>query len=187
MSEKIKELPAGRDRYILTLVETGVNRDVACTLADDVSAMSQDSLMEKIDLQNAVIKTQSLKIDAQNAAIKAQSAGTHARWGTIDAFQATLRAIGRSLDLVTSTLGEHGNAIRSLETRHAEALKASEARQTEALKSLEARQTKGIGSSGARLDQLLETQKRLYWILVGIVVLGTLGAVANWVLAAFGL
>ena len=194
MPEKIKELPAGRDRYILTLVRTGLNRDVAYTLADDVSAMSKDTLMDKIDLQNAAIKAQSVKIDAQSA--------------KIDAFRGTLRAIGRSLDVVTSTLIEHGKAIRSFDTRHAEALKASEARQTEALRESEARltqairesearqtkairesearQTKAIGGLEARFSRLIESLVRLLWILVGAGVLGVLGAIANWVIQAFG-
>ena len=173
MPEKIKELPAGRDRYILTLVRTGLNRDVAYTLADDVSAMSQDTLMDKIDLQNAAIKAQSVKIDAQSA--------------KIDAFQGTLRAIGRSLDVVTSTLIEHGKEIRSFDRRHTEALQASEARQADLIRQSEARQTKAIGGLEARFSRLIESLVRLLWILVGAGILGVLGAIANWVIQAFGL
>ena len=179
MSEKIKELPAGRDRYILTLVRTGLNRDVAHTLADDVSAMSQDSLMDKIDAQNEAIKAQSVRIDAQNEAIKAQSVkidaqsvridaqneAIKAQSVKIDAFQGALRAFGRSLDLITSTLIEHGKTIRSMETRHAEALKALE----------------------ARFSRHVEPQFRLFWILVGAGVLGMLAAIANWASKALGL
>ena len=205
MLKKTTELPAGRDRYILKLVRTGLNRDVAYTLADDVSAMLQDSLMDKIDAQNEVIKAQSVKIDA---------------------FQGTLRDFGRSLDIATSTLiehgkelREHGRAIRSLETRHAEALKASEARQadliresearrtealhnlearwteaihnsevrlTEALHNSEARLTKSIGSLDARLTRFLEYQIKLFWIVVGTGVLGMLGAIAKWAIEALG-
>ena len=176
---QIKELPAGRDRYILTLVRTGLNRDVAYTLADDVSAMSQDSLVDKIDAQTEAITAhtvridaQSVKIDAQTEAIKAQSVKIDAQTEAIkaqsvkiDAFQDTLRAFGRSLDLITSTLIEHGKTIRSMETRHAEALKALE----------------------ARFSRHVEPQIRLLWILVGAGVLGMLAAIANWASKALGL
>ena len=158
MSEKIKELPAGRDRYILTLVRTGLKRDVAYTLADDVSAMSQDSLMDKIDAHTEAIRANSVRIDAHTEAIRANSV-------KIDAFQGTLRAFGRSLDLITSTLIEHGKAIRSMETRHAEALKALE----------------------ARFSLHVEPQIRLLWILVGAGVLGMLAAITNWASKALGL
>ena len=190
---QIKELPAGRDRYILTLVRTGLNRDVAYTLADDVSAMSQDSLVDKIDAQTEAItahtvridaqsvkidaqteaiKAQSVKIDAQTEAIKAQSVKIDAQTEAIkaqsvkiDAFQDTLRAFGRSLDLITSTLIEHGKTIRSMETRHAEALKALE----------------------ARFSRQVEPQIRLLWIVVGAGVLGMLAAIANWASKALGI
>ena len=158
MLKKTKELPAGRDRYILTLVRTGLNRDVAYTLADDVSAMSQDSLMDKIDAHTEAIRANSVRIDAHTEAIRANSV-------KIDAFQGTLRAFGRSLDLITSTLIEHGKAIRSMETRHAEALKALE----------------------ARFSLHVEPQIRLLWILVGAGVLGMLAAITNWASKALGL
>ena len=176
---QIKELPAGRDRYILTLVRTGLNRDVAYTLADDVSAMSQDSLVDKIDAQTEAIRAhtvridaQSVKIDAQTEAIRAhtvridaQTEAIKAQSVKIDAFQGTLRAFGRSLDLIASTLIEHGKTIRSMETRHAEALKALE----------------------ARFSRHVEPQIRLLWILVGAGVLGMLAAIANWASKALGL
>ena len=172
MSEKIKELPAGRDRYILTLVRTGLKRDVAYTLADDVSAMSQDSLMDKIDAHTEAIRANSVRIDAHTEAIRANSVRIDAHTEAIransvkiDAFQGTLRAFGRSLDLITSTLIEHGKAIRSMETRHAEALKALE----------------------ARFSLHVEPQIRLLWILVGAGVLGMLAAITNWASKALGL
>ena len=172
MSEKIKELPAGRDRYILTLVRTGLNRDVAYTLADDVSAMSQDSLMDKLDAHTEAIRAHSVRIDAHSEAIKAQSARIDAQSVKIDAqsvkidaFQGTLHAFGRSLDVITTALIEHGKTIRSMETRHAEALKALE----------------------ARFSRHVEPQIRLLWILVGAGVLGMLAAIANWASKALGL
>ena len=78
MAETSKILPAGQERYVTTLVRTGISHELAYTLAEDVSAMAEASIDGKFAAQNRLIEglinEQNAKIDAQTAKIDAQTA-----------------------------------------------------------------------------------------------------------------
>ena len=163
MAETSKILPAGQERYVTTLVRTGISHEVGYTLAEDVSAMAKASIDKQFAVQNRLIEglinAQTAKIEAQTAVIKSQNV----------AIEAVMRLVK-----------ENGKEINASEARQTDALKSIEKRQTDALKSLEAR-------FDAHHGRLLGHHIKLLWTIVGAALLGALAAVGGSVKDLLGL
>ena len=163
MAETSKILPAGQERYVTTLVRTGISHEAGYTLAEDVSAMANASIDKQFAVQNRLIEglinEQTAKIEAQTAVIKSQNV----------AIEAVMRLVK-----------ENGKEIKASEARQTDALKSLEKRQTDALKSLEAR-------FDAHHGRLLGHHIKLLWTIVGAALLGALAAVGGSVKDLLGL
>ena len=163
MAETSKILPAGQERYVTTLVRTGISHEAGYTLAEDVSAMANASIDKLFAVQNRLIEglinEQTAKIEAQTAVIKSQNV----------AIEAVMRLVK-----------ENGKEIKASEARQTDALKSLEKRQTDALKSLEAR-------FDAHHGRLLGHHIKLLWTIVGAALLGALAAVGGSVKDLLGL
>ena len=127
MPDTIAESRPGRERCTQTLVSTGMTREVAYTLAEDVCEMAGRNIADKIDALRVSltgqIQGQQERIDAVETALTAQ---IQAQTDRIESFR--------------SILVEHGDAIKSMETRHAESMGEMEARLTKLIGEVDARQ-----------------------------------------------
>ena len=169
MSETSKILPVGPERYVTPLVRTELSRELAYTLAEDVSVMAEASIDSKFAAQNRLIEglinVQTAKIDAQTAKIDAQTAVIKSQNVAIE-------------------------AVMRLVKKNGEEIKASEARQTAALKSLDQRHTGAMKSLESRFDahhaRLLGHHLKLLWTIVGAALLGALAVAGQWVTDLLG-
>ena len=181
MAETSKILPAGQERYVTTLVRTGISHEVGYTLAEDVSAMAEASSDKQFAVQNRLIEG---LINAQTATINAQTA-------KIEAQTAMIKSQNVAIEAVMRLVKENGKEIKASEARQTDALKSLEKRQTDALKSLEKRQTDALKSLEARFDahhgRLLGHHIKLLWTIVGAALLGALAAVGGSVKDLLGL
>ena len=162
MAETSKILPAGQERYVTTLVRTGISHEVGYTLAEDVSAMAKASIDKQFAVQNRLIEG---LINAQTAKINAQTA-------KIEAQTAVIKSQNVAIEAVMGLVKENGKQIKASEARQTDALKSLEKRQTDALKSLEAR-------FDAHHGRLLGHHIKLLWTIVGAALLGALAAVGE--------
>ena len=170
MAETSKVLPAGQERYVTTLVRTGISHEVGYTLAEDVSAMAEASSDKQFAVQNRLIEG---LINAQTATINAQTA-------KIEAQTAMIKSQNFAIEAVMRLVKENGKEIKAAEARQTDALKSLEKRQTDALKSLEAR-------FDAHHGRLLGHHIKLLWTIVGAALLGALAAVGGSVKDLLGL
>ena len=200
MAETSKILPGGRERYATSLVQTGISRELAYTLAEDVSAMAEASIDGKFAAQNRLIEglinAQTAKIDAQTAVIKSQNVAIEAvtrlvikNGEEIKASEArqtdALRSLEkRQTDALKSLEKRQTDAMRSLEKRQTDALESLKKHQTDALESLEKRQTDAMRSLEARFEthhgRLLGHHIKILWTILGAALLWVLAAAGDW-------
>ena len=187
MAETSKILPAGPARYVTTLVRTGISREIAYTLAEDVSVMAEASIDSKFAAQNRLIEglinAQTAKIDAQTAKIDAQTA-------KIDAQTAVIKSQNLAIEAVMRLVEKNGEEIKASEARQTAALQSLDQRQTAALKSLDQRHTGAMKSLESRFDahhaRLLGHHLKLLWTIVGAALLGALAVAGQWVTDSLG-
>ena len=187
MAETSKILPAGQERYVTTLVRTGISHELAYTLAEDVSAMAEASIDGKFAVQNRLIEglinEQTAKIDGQTAKIDGQTA-------KIEAQTAVIKSQNVAIEAVMRLILENGKEIKASEARQTAAMESLEKRQTDALKSLEKRHAGAMKSLEARFDahhgRLVGHLIKLLWTIVGAALLGALAAFGDLVKDSLG-
>ncbi len=216
MSETITDLPAGKTRYVRTLVRTGLSYEVAYTLAEDVTAMAGANIAEKLGAQSETINALAREVDSKlgaqttvinslarevesklDAQTKVINALTREVDGKLDAQAKVINALARRMDSkfdaqneVISAQTAKIDVLFDILGENGKEMRSMETRFTGAMQSMETRFAEATKSSETRLgtqySRLVDHQLKLLWVVVGTGVLAMLAVIAKWVIEALG-